>query len=195
MGQMQIRDFLMLCYGALGGSISGKTKLQKMAYFLSLLTDFDAGYKPHYYGPYSSDVADANLELKALGYISEKRTQYGYDHRGFERARYDYELTGDGARLLEKKKKEFASEWDQIHSCAQSINFAANTNYMTLSIAAKTYYILTRSGEKELSFDSIKKSASNLGWDVNTQEIDMAVQLLEQMKIARRCAAEVKQGQ
>jgi len=188
---MQIRDFLVLCYGALGGSISGKTKLQKMAYFLSLLTDFEAGYKPHYYGPYSAAVADANLELKALGFISEMNTTYGYDHRGFERARYDYDLTEDGASLLEKKKKEFALQWDRLNSCAQSINFTIDKNYMTLSIAAKTYYILSKSGEKELSYDSIRKSAGSLGWDVNEKEIDQAVQLLEQMNIARRCAAEI----
>lgn len=82
-----VRDFVLLGYKALGGSIRGKTMLQKRMYFLSVFLDADLGYGPHYYGPYSSAVAAANLDLKSLGFLDESSAGWGVDHRGFEIAR------------------------------------------------------------------------------------------------------------
>ena len=102
---MKTRDFLLLGYGAFDGRITGRTVLQKWIYFLSEMLDENHGFNPHYYGPYSAQVAEANSELKALGYVDEDRTIYGWSHYGFEMARYDYSLTDDGYKILKRKQK------------------------------------------------------------------------------------------
>ncbi|AZN95889.1 hypothetical protein EJ066_00410 [Mesorhizobium sp. M9A.F.Ca.ET.002.03.1.2] len=54
-----------------GGSIVGKTRLQKSAYFLE---EFGVGnefiFEYHYYGPYSDEVSIGMDDAKALGYLN-----------------------------------------------------------------------------------------------------------------------------
>jgi len=56
---MNTYDFVHLALYAMGGEIRGKTKLQKTIYFLGRLSNHidELGYNPHFYGPYSSEVA------------------------------------------------------------------------------------------------------------------------------------------
>ena len=56
-----------------GGSIAGRTRLQKSAYFLEVGgvgAGFDFSY--HYYGPYSEELATAASDAKALKLINEE---------------------------------------------------------------------------------------------------------------------------
>jgi HD superfamily phosphohydrolase len=64
-------DFVHLTCHALGGEIKGRTKLQKTDYFLGVLTDSlpELGYRPHFYGPYSAEVAGAVGKLRARGFV------------------------------------------------------------------------------------------------------------------------------
>ena len=57
-----IRDVVLLAYKTFGGTIKGKTMLQKRVYFLSVFLKVDLGYEAHYYGAYSEGVATTNLE-------------------------------------------------------------------------------------------------------------------------------------
>ena len=68
--EQTIRDVVLLAYKAFGGTVKGKTMLQKRVYFLSVFLNADLGYEAHYYGPYSEAVATANLEMKSLGCTS-----------------------------------------------------------------------------------------------------------------------------
>lgn len=123
---MKVRDFVVLAYGAFEGKIIGKTNLQKKVYFLGagLNKVKELGYRAHYYGPYSAAVAEANSELKSLGYLSECSTSWGGDNRGFEIARYDFSLTEEGFKLLDRKKKENPDLWGEIENLAQRIKGA-----------------------------------------------------------------------
>lgn len=51
---MNTRDFVALTLREAGGEICGKTKLQKLLYFVGVLTDCldELGYRAHFYGPY-----------------------------------------------------------------------------------------------------------------------------------------------
>jgi len=157
----EIRDLVVLAYGAFGGAISGKTNLQKKVYFLGvgLGKESELGYRAHYYGPYSPAVAEANSELKSMGYLSECSTTWGSDHRGFEIARYDYDLTDEGLRLLIRKKKEHSDMWRKIERLSDMMKSAGDLNYWELSIAAKAYFILRKHGG-QASLEQIQKSAS-----------------------------------
>lgn len=187
---MKIRDLVVLAYGAFGGTIEGKTMLQKRIYFLGvgLGEESELGYRAHYYGPYSAAVAEANSELKSLGYLSECSTSWGSDQRGFEIARHDYSLTDEGRRLCNRKKNERPERWKEIQRLAEAIKTAGDLNYWELSIAAKTYFILKNHGTTA-TFEEIQKIAKGLGWEVTERELEKASDFLEKMDLVRRAAA------
>lgn len=187
---METRDFVVLAYGAFGGEISGKTNLQKKVYFLAVCLGLEGhlGYRPHYYGPYSAEVAEANSELKAMGYLSECATTWGSGNRGFELTRYDCALTDDGRYLLEREKKENPEVWQGIKTLAELMDSASELDYWDLSIAAKTYHNLQRVGA-QISLEAIRKAARKLGWEVRNEEIDRACDFLEKVGLVQRTAA------
>src|SRR5690349_13610334 len=98
-------DFVHLSLVALGGEVEGKTKLQKLIYFIAVLNNCagDIGYRPHYYGPYSSEVADAIDLMLAQRFVTQSRVGgISVDAFGFEKSRTDYRLTQDGKEIGKK---------------------------------------------------------------------------------------------
>lgn len=180
---MKTRDFVILTYGALKGKIYGKTALQKKVYFLGVMLGHDLGYGPHYYGPYSTQVADANSELKSLGYLSVIVNARETDSRGFEKARYDFQLTKDGNKLFERKKKEYSAEWPEFKKAAEVLQKAGDVHYMALTVAAKAYFILNMRGKASLK--AIKKIAREFGWSPSNDELNQAVEFLRKIDLVQ----------
>lgn len=178
---MQPRDFVLFAHGAFGG-IEGRTKLQKIVYFLSVIMKEDLGYGPHFYGPYSSKVAEANSELKELNYIKEASAVYGINSQGFEVTKYDYSLTSDGLKLLDRKKNEFEREWEKISAIAERIKSAGTMHYMELAMAAKAFIILDREGGTA-NKETIKTKAKQLGWSIEDSNLDNALAFLEKINL------------
>jgi hypothetical protein len=187
---MKIRDLVVLAYGAFGGEILGKTSLQKKIYFIGVGLGKEAklGYRAHYYGPYSDAVAEANSELKSLGYLTECTNSWGSDQRGFEIARYDYSLTEEGKRLYKRKKSEHPELYREIQRLADAIKSAGDVNYWELSIAAKTYFMLKNHG-RTATFKEIQRIAQRLGWDVTERELERAADFLAKIDLISRVAA------
>lgn len=175
---MEPRDFVLFTHGAFKEGVTGRTKLQKIVYFLSVILKEDIGFNPHYYGPYSPRVAEANSELKELNYIKEAVSVYGYSSQGFEMTKYDYSLTEDGLKLLERKKNQYPSEWQKISEAAEIIISAGNMHYMELAMAAKAYIIIDREGG-EANKETIKLKAKQLGWSIKDSSLDEALAFLE----------------
>ena len=180
---METRDFVLFAHGVFGEGISGRTALQKKVYFLGVMLEENHGFSPHYYGPYSARVADANSELKALDFLKEDVNVYGWDHKGFEMARYDYSLTEDGKKLLERKKKTYPEEWEKMVRYAKVIKDAGNLNYMELAMAAKAHIILKRERGKA-NRNVIKSVAKKLGWSISETELDRAIDFLDKIHLA-----------
>ena len=159
---MDTRDVLLLAYDAFGGEIHGKTNLQKRLYFLSIMLGIDLGYGPHYYGPYSSEIAGINTGLKVLGYLNESIASAGnYGSEGFEIARHDFTLTEDGRAAVEAKKKRFPEQWDRIKKAAKALNAAGQINYMEMSIAAKAYFLLDQKAGNRGHAEKSERIAEN----------------------------------
>jgi hypothetical protein len=181
---MDTHDILLLAYGAFGGEIRGKTNLQKKLYFLSTMLGIDLGYGPHYYGPYSSEVAAANTNLKVLGYLTESIASAGsYSAEGFEIARHDFRLTEDGRAVVESKKKRFPAEWKKIKGAGETLDAAGELNYMELSIAAKAYFLLDQRGGPAKTADLVRM-ARQFGWSVTQADIERAVGFLQYLGLA-----------
>ncbi len=65
---------------AAGGQVVGRVRLQKMFYLLDRIglgSGFD--YEYHYYGPYSSEVAEAVEDATAFGRLEERVGRRSYD--------------------------------------------------------------------------------------------------------------------
>ena len=174
---MLARDVLVLAYKAFDGDMRGKTLLQKRVYFLSVMLGIEMGYDAHYYGPYSEQVASLNSELKALGYISESSSAWGYDQRGFEMARYDYRLTEIGNRIADRKAEKEPELWQAIQRAASVVKQAGDLDYMELSIAAKAYYVLIKLNGKA-TLEDIAGMLPKFGWSVSQQQLERATDFL-----------------
>lgn len=177
---MNTYDFVHLALHAMGGEIKGKTKFQKSIYFLGLLTKTidDLGYRPHFYGPYSSEVAGAADRLRALGFATQTAAGGGsVDQAGFEVARFDLRLTDEGARMAQAKAEKYPEEWDKIGKAAEILKKANEQDYVKLSIAAKTYFMLgQRRGTARIK--DLVALAENFGWSVTPDQLRDAAQFL-----------------
>jgi uncharacterized protein len=184
---MNAYDFVHLALYALGGEIRGKTKLQKTIYFLGVLTRSlaDLGYRPHFYGPYSAEVAGAVDRLRALGFVEQTVSSAGAcDPSGFEVARYDFRLNEEGKRVAETKVKSNPEFWARLTKAVQTLKRAGEKDYVKLSIAAKTDFML---GENKgpARIEDLRALARRFGWAVTADQVQEAAHFLEALGLVR----------
>jgi uncharacterized protein YwgA len=181
-------DFVHLTLYAMGGEVRGKTKLQKTMYFLGLLTKSagDLGFRPHFYGPYSAEVAGAADRLRALGFATQSVASGGaIDRAGFEFARYDLRLNEEGTQVAQAKTKQYPEEWRKIQKAVEAFRKAEKADYVKLSIAAKTYFMLGQANVPTKAED-LAALAQEFGWSVTPDQIQQAFELLESLGLAKR---------
>jgi len=174
---MSATNFLLMLISAAGGSIQGRTNLQKTAFFVSILSGIDPGlgFDAHYYGPYSSTTDGTVFQLKNLGFVQESSTGFGVVSGGFEMKRYDYVLTDDGRKVVEPLKA--TSDYAAISKALERIKAAGDPNYVELSIAAKTFFIL-RGSDKPASPAEVIAAAKRFDWNITPQALEKAVHFL-----------------
>lgn len=182
---MNAYDFVHLALSAIGGRIEGKTKLQKTVYFLGVMSGCleDLGYRAHYYGPYSADVAEAMDRLVSLGFVNQSVAGAGaLDSRGFEVARYDFDLNEEGERVAKSKAERYPEEWQKIEEAAARLKSVGDQDYMKLSVAAKTHFTL---GQKKgpATLREISDLASGFGWSVPLAEVKAGALLLQSLRL------------
>lgn len=177
---MTAYDFVHLVFLAMGGRVEGRTKLQKTVYFLGVLTGQvdELGYGPHYYGPYSSQVAEAASRLVALGFLDQNARHFqSGDANGFEITRHDYALSDDGRRIAEQKAGRHPEIWERLQQAATHLRKAGDLDYIRLSIAAKTFYLLKREGSPATP-QEISEAAKTLGWNPSPDQVAEAAGFL-----------------
>jgi uncharacterized protein YwgA len=179
-----VHDFILLSYKAFGGEMKGRTLLQKRVYFLSVIVGEDLGYDAHYYGPYSEQVATGNLELKSLGFIKENVASYGVDSRGFERARYEYNLSDFGLRVADKIALVYKDLWKHLENAATRLTAGGDLDYMALSIAAKAYYILKKQGGRA-TLEEIKELLPKFKWSIDDVQLKNAAEFLKSAALVK----------
>ena len=180
---MNAMQFVLALIHAAGGSVQGRTLLQKRAYFVSELSGVDPGlrFNAHYYGPYSSVVDGTVTQLKNLGFLEESTTGFGVVSGGFEMRRYDYKLTEDGLRILEPITQ--TPEYRRVQLALQKMGDAGNTNYVELSMAAKAYFIL-RKQQKPTSRSELIALAERFNWSITPESLESAVGFLQNVGLA-----------
>lgn len=184
---METHEFVLLVLQAVGGEIQGKTKLQKTVYFLGVLTDRleELGYRAHFYGPYSDEVAGAVTLLKAIAVVDQNVVGgRAIDEAGFEIRRYDFRLNDQGRELATAKSRQHAEVWQRLEWAAETFSRAGDLDYMLLSIAAKTYFML---GEKKgaATEPELAALAPRFGWNVTAKEIRQAAEYLNKLGLVQ----------
>jgi uncharacterized protein YwgA len=177
---MDPKDFVLLAMLAMGAEIQGKTKFQKTVYFLGLMTGCidDLGYRAHFYGPYSDEVADAIGWLSTIGAVNLTSSSGGMmDRSGFEVRRYDYRFNDEGKRFAEVTSSRYPDLWKKLQDAAGLMKRAGELDYMKLSIAAKTYFMLQETNG-QASESGLARLASRFGWDVTLDQVKDAVTYL-----------------
>ena len=180
---MHIQDKILLVIGnEEGNSLQGRTILQKKLYFLSvLLEDESLGFGPHYYGPYSSWVAE-NLDILVNArFLKEVTETFPTDQNIFgEIRRHTYSLTSDGKDVMDEIEKDDEYEdWKRVLGALNRQPLAGDFN--TLSIAAKVYYIVNR--QQTATPEEIRKVARELGWKLNQSQIENVFSFLESLSL------------
>jgi len=188
---MDARDFVAITLLKAGGEIRGKTKLQKLVYFVGVLTDRldDLGYRAHFYGPYSDEVAYAVSQLKTIGAVDQNVTDWGIDRSGFEVKRYDFRLNAEGRKFAEHLARRHRDTAEQIRCAVELYRKAGDRDYMSLSIAAKTYFLLGQKRGKA-TLEQLVKLASRFGWNVSDAQITEAIEYLQQLGLVELASPE-----
>lgn len=178
--QMTTYDFVHLVLLASDGKIEGRTKLQKVVYFAGVFTDQldDLGYRAHFFGPYSGEVAGAVEDLHTLNFLKQDISTYGNNpNSGFEVTRYDYELTEDGKKMALHKAELEPELWKSIQDAVKKMDRPDAQDYVKLSIAAKTYLML-KDQNKNVSESELQEMAKKYGWDITADQVTEAGKLL-----------------
>ena len=185
------RAIILLAIDAFGGSVGGKTLLQKRLYFTEILLRETLGleFDAHYYGPYSAIINSELSTLKLQGQLREDASTYGYSGQsGFEMRRYRYELTDGGKAGVEWLRQNYPEEAKRVTDASKRVVDAGNLDYMDLSFAAKSHWILCQA-KKSLSETEIVKEAGRFGWEVQEQQIRRGVEFLRKVALVRPAKA------
>jgi uncharacterized protein YwgA len=180
---MTSMEFILSVISAEGGNVEGRTLLQKLVYFTHVISGVDANlaFDAHFYGPFSATVESTIARLRDAGLIEEQVSSFGEYSRGFEVKRYDYKLTKDGETLLQRVRLN--EDYQRIEGAVQRINSQGKLDYMSLSFAAKVYYILTRR-KAPMTQEEICSQASTLNWEISQATTDKAIRFLTDVGLA-----------
>lgn len=129
-------------------------------------------------------AAPRNRRHILLAGVYESRKGAGVaDARGWEVARFDYRLSErglEGVRWLDTRYPEEASS---VRTAVRSIMAAGTLNYVGLSLAAKTFWILSGEG-RAMTFEGISEKAQQFRWNVSEDDVRNATHFLQALQLA-----------
>ncbi len=184
------RSIILLAISAFGGSVTGRTLLQKRLYFIDELLQKQYGdcagfsHSSHFYGPYSSTVSDEVTVLVSSGFLQQFEEPFGYSSSGFEVKRHHYQLTEAGKSAVERLKQEHADDSGRVTALCEQINSLGGVDYVKMSIAAKTHFMLKRRNAP-MSPDAAVEEAKKFSWKVSAADVAESFPLLEKLNLAK----------
>jgi uncharacterized protein YwgA len=180
------RDKVLLITHAAGGTVPGRTIMQKLAYFAGLGRPGSLGHKPHFYGPYSTQVEDAVANAVIAGELHETVEHMPNWRGGPDVLKYTYRLQPRGKQRVDRLIEEHPEEWRAIRGAVQSIRrVLPSLDQKTLSTAAKTHLIVSKA-EGGVALDEIPTLAGQLGWQIDEAEVEKTVELLDELGLVAR---------
>jgi len=181
---MKPKELLLLVIDAYGGSLYGRTLLQKVTYFVCEKLHADLGFRAHYYGPYSADGDKALGELKSLGFVREDALPWGVSERFGELRRFDYKLTPDGETVVADLGRRDPVECERVREIVREIKEHVGSDYRELALAAKTHFIVKRKN-RPVELKEIEIEARKLDWSLPASSLEKTVNLLKKLDFVR----------
>lgn len=180
---MDVYDTIESILDANGGEIRGRTAIQKLVFLAqNAIPGLEIPpYKPHYYGPFSSELGLALEKLVSYSFVSEVKIP-GTMYEG-----YNYKLTSDGEQAVQGIKQENKEEYDKIQELVKTCKEFCELKIAPLSYASKIYYMLGARPKEEptLSVEDAIEDAKKLGWNVSSDNVEQGAQLLEKLKLVK----------
>ena len=172
-------DLVLTILDANGGTVAGRTVVQKLGYFTSVSTELeDVGYKDYFYGPFSKAVALALEDLEAAMLLHETVRSSPIES-------YTYTLTDDGRKIVEDVKKRCAKECSLIGQIVTRCKNHCDLQAHPLSCAAKSHHILNRrNGGEGYTPAKVEAMARDFGWNLVESDIKRGVGLLKVLDLS-----------
>lgn len=168
----------------------GRTVIQKLIYFASQKGIVEDTYFPHYYGPYSKEVASALGTAVSIDFVQESTV----DLPEYGGKRYVYTLTSSGEELYSMIKEEQAKDWEKLKQIVSICEKTAKLNMQVMACATKVHYILKQEkieqGKDVMTSGEIKDMALRLGWHLSEEDINSATNLPVELDLVKEVNAE-----
>jgi uncharacterized protein YwgA len=175
------RQVVLLVVNDVGHRRNGKTFIQKVCFFVGKRTGHTLGFGPHFFGPYSDDVAGDLAFLVGGGLVTESRHGRGViGDVGWEVAHVDYRLTDKGQEAVRFLDAKYPTESAQVRSAIRQVLGAGSLDYIELSVAAKAAWILEEKG-KSLNLDNIANVAGRFRSPVSPSQVERATEFLRKL--------------
>jgi uncharacterized protein YwgA len=163
------------------GVLTGRTRIQKLVYFLREHLPIAASYTPYYYGPYSEEVTASLDSLVASGLLDEHVESL--DTEGpFEGRVYRYTLTSDGHEVLDSLRSGHSGDVARIEKLASTL-LKGKPSTATLAVASKLHCVVRRSA-RPVPEQQLAAQAKRLGWHIAPGEVKKGVKYLLDMGLA-----------
>ncbi len=160
----------------------GRTLLQKKIFFMGELLRKPIHFFPHYYGPYSREVANSVDSLVSADIIKESIESIPtYQTRWGESTRYIYQVI-DKNEIESFLAEKLGHELSKINKNLSRLNSVPGSDdYKSLSIAAKVLQILKE--KKRVRVKDFSIEAKKLGWELTNSDIKKAINFLTELKL------------
>ena len=178
--RLEVSEFILALLDSKPNGIAGRTTVQKLGYFASIILGQDFGYGPDFYGPFSSTIAANMQNLVETDFVTERgRMTSRY------RRMYSYALNDEATILTKAIKKTYSKEYRIIEWVVKKCDQIVHLNYNVLSWAAKVHFVLKRSG-KSMTYDEAIAASRSFGWKLTEQEVETGVKLLQELKLIKK---------
>jgi uncharacterized protein YwgA len=171
---MKLSEVILTALYAHDGPLVGRTRLQKVMYFLCERLDIDAAYFPHYYGPYSEEVAGAMDSLVARGLVEEE-AEPAATGGPFEGKLYKYSIEEDGGELVEMIEEVDPADAKRVREHLADL-LSDNPSMHALAIASKLHILLPDG--VSVSNEKLRANAENLGWNLTPAQVREGIDFL-----------------
>jgi uncharacterized protein len=182
---------LVLYIASKVGTVPGRTSLQKLCYFANFKLGADIPFKPHYYGPYSPQIARATDSLLAFDFVDESResgtlsspwtTPGGTVITDWERR--SYKLTSEGESYLKKLPRRRREALSKANDLIAKLSAVTKLDAKKLSTLAKVHLIIHQHGQSPKDVDGIMAAAKIEAWRLTRNQVERALKTLSSLPL------------
>ena len=178
---MDVFDVIALTIHANNNTIVGKTTIQKLIYFHTVvIKNIDISEYTHYfYGPFNREVSVALEDMSEFSYIEQNIVSRYYET-------YKYTLTNNGIQYASTTKDQYPNEFKKISETTEICNKHCDLRSTRLSYAAKAYYVLTNSKNEfteKYSVQDITTIAKDFDWNISDKDAEDGISLLQKLNL------------